>query len=67
MTEAEILDQRWDQLFRYTIKTEESHKQFVEALLRRLATGIFIKESKWTWVKEQQIRLNMAGNLIQEQ
>lgn len=64
LQEADVLDQRWDVLFRHVVKTEEAPQQFMDVLLRRLATGIFVRESKWTWVREQEIRLNIGPSLV---
>ena len=61
-----MLDEKWDVLFRHVIRTEETPDQFFNVLFRRLATGIFVRESRWTWVKEQQARLNFASDAVIE-
>lgn len=40
------------------VKTHDSAETFYTHVLKALSTGIFVRESKWTWILDQQSRFS---------
>ena len=50
LNEADIIDKELTYLLKYVIKTNDTPDLFINQLLKKLSTNIFVKESKWTWI-----------------
>ena len=48
----------WNRFLGKDIKTTEKFHELYPTLLARLSTGIFVKESRLTWIFEQKLRFD---------
>lgn len=48
-------------------KTQDTTNQLLEVVLKRLASNIYVRESKWTWVCEQEVRRRLSVSLVLDQ
>ena len=54
----------WTRVFKKEIKTTDSLESVYPTILNELSTGIIVKESRWTWVKEQKERLRYSHAIL---
>lgn len=53
----EKLDKPWSRLIQKDLNSQDPLSHVLSPILNRLAINIFVRESRWTWVKEQRERL----------
>jgi nucleoid-associated protein YejK len=61
LTADDLLSKRnraWNRFLSKDLKVSESFHDLYPSLLSKLATGIFVKESRLTWILEQKTRFN---------
>ena len=51
LKQADIVNKRWDRLFKKVLKTDDCFEDILPVLYRQLAVSIVVKESRWTWLK----------------
>jgi hypothetical protein len=59
------LDKPWDRFLQKDLKTQESLFEVLSPVLNKLALNVLVRESRWTWVKEQRERLSASTTYFQ--
>jgi hypothetical protein len=61
-----LCDVKFDYLARKVFKNGETPRMVLEEVLQKLAHQIIVKESKWTWVREQEMRLLYSEEILNQ-
>lgn len=62
----EKLDRPWARFIQKDLNSQDPVEQVISPLLNRLAINVFVKESRWTWIKEQRERLTVTSTYFQK-
>ena len=67
LVQEDVVNKKLERLFKKVLKTDDRFEDILPSLYRQLAVNIIVKESRWTWLKEQKNRLEMSSLRFSEE